>query len=154
MCDTASHSQFVGIGVIFPWIQMSSQGTCQWVIRESSDGESRAPSHTDLGALPLWGIGMWWALGMRSGSCLGPLTGWRTPMLYITCRECREPAQSASLVNVLLLRTVCVCSLACETAGVCIPPTKRVYEMLGMRRGSARTDECREVVCKDVCPRG
>ena len=91
---------------------------------------------------------------MRSGSCLGPLTGWRTPMLYITCQECREPAQSASLVNVLLLRTACMCSLACETEGVCIPPTKRVYEMLGMRRGSARTDEHREVGYKDVCPRG
>lgn len=135
---------------------MSSQGTCQWVIRESSDEESRAPSHTDLGEGAAFVEGQLCgeALGMRSGSCPGPLVGWHTPMLCITCRECREPAQSASLVNVLLLRTVCVCSLVGETVGVCIPPTKRVYEMLGKRSGSARTDERREVGCKDVCPRG
>ena len=46
------------------------------------------------------------------------------------------------------------CSLVGATAGVCVPPTKRVYEMLGMRSGSARTGERREVGRKDVCPRG
>ena len=49
MCDTASHSQFVGIGAISPMDSDVYPGDLS-VVHQSSDGGSHAPSRTDLGA--------------------------------------------------------------------------------------------------------